>query len=69
MQNKDLNAAIDLIRRWQADEVLDQGQKESLDRIIRELRKLSRNDQPNRREVLAVIRRMSETLWKAFEKK
>jgi hypothetical protein len=69
MQNKDLNAAIDLIRRWQADEVLDQGQKESLDRMIRELRKLSRNDQPNRREVLAVIRRMSETLWKAFEKK
>jgi hypothetical protein len=69
MQNKDLNAAIDLIRRWQADEVLDQGQKESLDRMIRALRKLSRNDQPNRREVLAVIRRMSETLWKAFEKK
>jgi len=69
MKNKDLNAAIGLIRRWQAEEVLDQGQKVSLDRIIRELRKLSRNDRPNRRDVFDVIRRMSETLWKAFEKK
>jgi hypothetical protein len=25
MKNKDLNAAIGLIRRWQAEEVLDQG--------------------------------------------
>ena len=69
MKNKDLNAAIGLIRRWQAEEILDQGQKESLDRIIRELRKLSRNDRPNRREVLDVIRRITETLWKAFETK
>ena len=69
MKNKDLNAAIGLIRRWQAEEVLDQGQKESLDRIIRELRKLSRNDRPRRRDVFDVIRRISETLWKAFEKK
>ena len=69
MKNKDLNAAIGLIRRWQAEEVLDQGQKESLDRIIRELRKLSRNDRPHRRDVFDVIRRISETLWKAFERK
>jgi hypothetical protein len=68
MKNKDLNAAIGLIRRWQAEEVLDQGQKESLDRIIRDLRMLSRNDRPSRRAVLGVVRRLSETLWKAFEK-
>ena len=69
MKNKDLNAAIGQLRRWQAEEVLDQGQKEALERIIRGLRKLSRNDRPSRREVFDIVRRLSETVWKAFEKK
>jgi len=69
MKNKDLNATIGQLRRWQADEVLDQGQKEALERIIRGLRKLSRNEKPSRKDVLVIVRRMTETLWKAFEQK
>ena len=69
MKNKDLNATIGQLRRWQAEEVLDQDQKEALERIIRGLRKLSRNEKPSRKDVLDIVRRMSETLWKAFEQK
>jgi len=69
MKHRDLNAAITSLRRWQANEISDQDQKEAFDRIIRALRKLSRNDKPNKTEVLEVVRRICETLWKAVEKK
>lgn len=66
MKKKDFNACVARLRQWQADEALDQGLKEALDRVIRKLRKLSRHANPDRDDVLEVVRQISEILWKAF---
>ena len=63
---KDLNACVARLRQWQADEALDQGQKEALDRVIRRLKKVSRHANPDRDDILEVVRQISEILWKAF---
>ena len=68
-KNKDLKACIACLRRWQADEALDLGQKEALDRAIRRLRKLSQHANPDRKDVFSVIRQVSEILWKTFSRK
>ena len=69
MKHKDLNACVASLRQWQADEALDPGQKETLDRVIRKLRKLSRHANPDRDDVLEVVRQISEILWKAFSRR
>jgi len=68
-KNKDLNACIACLRQWQADKALDQGQKEALDGVIRRLRKLSQHAKADRKDVLSVVRKVSEILWKAFARK
>lgn len=68
-KHRDLKACLARLRQWQADEALDQGQKEALDRVIRRLRKLSRHANPDRDDVLGVVRQLSEILWKAFSRK
>ena len=65
-KHRDLNACLARLRQWQADEALDLGQKEALDRVIRRLRKLSRHANLDRNDVLEVVRQISEILWKAF---
>ena len=67
--NKDLNACLATLKRWQADTALDPGLKEGLQRVSRHLRKLSRRAKPDREEVLEVVRQISETLWKVFSLK
>jgi hypothetical protein len=68
-KNKDLNACIACFRQLQADEALDQGQKEALDRVIRRLRKLAQHANAERKDVFSVVREVTEILWKAFARK
>ena len=69
MKSKDLKACLASFKLWQADEALDLGQKEALQRVARQLRKLSRHTNPSRYEVLKVVRMVTEVLWKAYSKK
>jgi hypothetical protein len=66
---KDLKACIACLRQWQADEALDQGQKEALEGVIRQLRKLSQHATAERKDVFSVVREVTEILWKAFARK
>lgn len=68
-KHRDLNACLACLQQWQGDEALDLGQKEALDRVIRKLRKLSRHANPDRDDVLEVVRQISEILWKAFSRR
>ena len=68
-KSKDRKACIACLRQWQADEALDLGQKEALDGVIRRLRKLSQHANADRKDVLSVVRQVSEILWKAFARK
>ncbi len=65
---KNLTACISCLKRWQADESLDLGQKEALQHVIRKLRKLSQHSKPDREDVFELVRQLSETLWKVFSK-
>lgn len=69
MKHKDLNACLASLRRFQADKALEPGLVETLERVARRLRKLSRHANPDREDVLEVVRQITETLWKAFERK
>jgi hypothetical protein len=69
MRYKDLKACLESLKRWQANTALDLGLKETLQRVESQLRKLSRHPNPNRHEVVELVRQLSETLWKAFSKR